>query len=83
MILDRLTPTVKFEIKAPRWKDRTVLLAKYKVGTHNCIVFTEAKNMQGEYYVSGAETVKYPINSNGKLDCYCVPVNALERLERK
>ena len=82
MILKKDTPANKFEIRNPRWKDRTVLLAKYKVGMHNEVIFTHAKSMPGSYYISGSEAKNYPINSNGKIDCYAIPMNALERLER-
>lgn len=82
MRLSRLQPAQLFKIKQPRWRDRTVLIAKYKVGTHNEIVFTEAKSMPGSYYISGLEAATYPINNNGKLDCYVIPIDDLEPLER-
>ncbi len=71
-----------FEIWQPRWKDRTVLLAKYKAGLHNEIIFTKAPSMPGSYYISGSDIAKCPVQSNGKLDCYVVDLNKLEQLER-
>lgn len=82
MLLGKLTPAQMFDIKQPRWKDKTVLLAKHKVGTHNSIVFSETKSMPGTYYVSGEETRRHPVQSNGSIDCYAVPLSILEPLER-
>lgn len=83
MILDRTTPASKIEIWQPRWKDRVVLIAKYKVGTHNIITFTKAKSLPGEWYISGAEAATWPVESNGKLQCYAVPLDELQPLERR
>lgn len=64
------------EIWAPRWKDRTVLVAKYKVQEQNRIIFTRAKNLIGkEFFMSGREMAKYPVTTNGKTDCYEVPLD--------
>ena len=60
-----------------------MLLAKYKIGVHNCVRFTETKSMPGDYYIAGEEAKKHPINTNGKLDFYAVPLNKLEKLERE
>lgn len=82
MQINRLTPVNKMEIIQPRWKDRVVMLACYKVGTHNEIVFTKTPSMPGSYYVSGKVAMSYPKQTNGKLMCYAVPLDALEPLER-
>ena len=82
MLITKLTPCNRVEIWQPRWKDRTVMAAKYKVGTHNEIVFTKAPTMKGSYYISGKAITKYPLQTNGKLLCYCVPLDDLELLER-
>lgn len=83
MKLSRLTPCNKIEIWQPRWKDRTVLIAKYKVGTHNEIIFTKTKSMPGSYYLSGKVIQACPTTFNGKLECYAVPMDKLELLERE
>lgn len=83
MILDHLTPAQQFDIKQPRWKDRVVLLAAHKVGTHNRIVFTESPTLAGEYYISGRDVHMCPLESNGKIDCYAVKLSYLEPLERQ
>ena len=82
MVVDRLTSMQRIEIWQPRWKDRVVMIAKYKVGTHNCIVFTKTKSLQGEFYLSGEEIRKHPLDTNGKLECYAVPMDKMEKLER-
>jgi len=83
MILSRTTACNVLDIWAPRWKDRTVMLAKYKIGTHNVVKFSKAKNLTGEYYISGEKVRKFPVEDNGKLACYCVPIDELEPLERE
>lgn len=82
MILSRTMPCQKIDIWQPRWKDRTVMIAQYKVGTHNEITFSKTKSMPYTYYISGEEVRKHPLQPNGKLMCYCVPLNKLEVLER-
>lgn len=83
MILNRLFPCQKIEIWQPRYKDNKVLLAKYKVGTHNSVTFTKAKHLMGqEFYISGEKVKTFPIDNNGKIECYAVDMNELEPLER-
>lgn len=83
MILDKWTQCSYFEIWRPRYHGvKTVMLADYKVGTHNKIVFTKAKDMgTSPYYISGARAKKFKKETNGKIDCYAVPVSELEPLE--
>lgn len=83
MKLSRTTPCQVIEIWQPRWKDRVVLIAKYKVGTHNEIVFTKTPSLEGSFYISGVNASKYPIETNGKLACYAIPLDDLEKLERE
>lgn len=82
MVLSRLTPCQKIEIWQPRWKDRKVLIATYKVGTHNEIVFTKTPSMPDTYYVSGEDIRACTKASNTKIECYEVPLSKLEILER-
>lgn len=77
MLLPRLTPAQTIEIWSPRYNDRTVMIAAYKVGTHNIITFTKAKSMPGQYYLSGETIRKYPQETNGKLMCHAVPLDEL------
>jgi hypothetical protein len=82
MVVDKFTPLNYFEIWEPRWYDRKVMLAAHKVGTHNKIKFTKAKSLGEEpYYVSGATVKQHPKETNGKIQCYAVPLADLEPLE--
>lgn len=82
MKLSRLTPVQKIEIWSPRYKDRVILIAKHKVGTHNQITFTKAKHLPDTYYLSGETIRNSPLDTNGKIPCYAVPESELEILER-
>jgi len=83
MLLSRTTPCQTIDIWQPRWKDRVVMIAKYKVGQHNEIHFSKTPSMKGAYYLSGEKAKDYPVETNGKVDCYAVPLNELELLERE
>lgn len=85
MKLGRLTPAKKIDIWQPRWKDKVILIAKFKVGTHNCITFSKTKteSLQGEWYLSGETIKSYPLETNGTIPCYAVPIDMLEPLERE
>ena len=70
------------EIWSPRFHDRKVLIAKYKVCFgENHIIFTKAKNLKGmKFKMDGAEISKYPVETNGTIDCYVVDLDKLERI---
>jgi hypothetical protein len=60
----------------PRWHDRKVLIAIYKVKSGiNIIKFTKCKSIPGKFYLTDLEIKKYPIESNGSIDCYAVPLD--------
>lgn len=80
--LSRLTVCSTIEIWQPRWKDRKVLIAKFKVADHNLITFTKTKSYPDTYYLSGKDIQQYPITSNGRIECYEVPLKELKLLER-
>ena len=65
------------EIWQPRWHDRKVLIAKYKVNEgKNRIKFTKAKRLMGKTFeLEGGEIKSYPLETNGKIDCYAVPLD--------
>ncbi len=69
------------EIRQPRWHDRRVLIAKFRVKEHNEIHFTQAPTLEGKFYLSGETIKKYPLVSNGKIACYAVHLDELEALE--
>lgn len=82
MLLDKKTQFHAFEIWAPRWKDRKVLLAAHRVGTHNKVIFTKTKSLGDEpYYINGKTVKKYPKQLNGAIWVYCVPLDKFEPLE--
>lgn len=69
------------EIWQPRYHDKTVLIAKHKVGMHNMVIFTMDKTLSGAYYLPYETIKKYPLESNGKIPCYVVPLSELEPYE--
>ncbi len=82
MTLSKDTSCQLFQINQPRWHDKTVLLAKYRVGQHNEVIFRYARNYPDSYYLSGEEIKQHPIETNGTIECYAIPLNKLELLER-
>jgi hypothetical protein len=75
----------RIEIWSPRYHDAldngnyVVLLAKYKIAAHNIVWFSKAKHLAGkEYYMAGNKIQEYPIESNGKISCYVVPLPDME-----
>ena len=64
----------------PRWHDRVVLIAKYKVRDgDNGITFTKAPSLKGKIFkMSGADIRKCPLDTNGKIPCYAVPLDDLQ-----
>lgn len=67
----------QIKIWSPRWHDRKVLIAKYKVQSMNEIVFTKGTLKDKRYSLSGAEIVRHPIESNGTISCYAVPLEVV------
>jgi hypothetical protein len=87
MLLSRMTPCQEIRIKAPRWKQRVVGVASFRVGHHNKIII-EAKGKDGKPYYpeplygSGEMIQKQEVQvlpSGVKL--YLVPISSLEPLE--
>lgn len=75
--MDRLT------IWQPRYKDNTVLLAKYKVPNDDFeIVFTKANHLKNKVFKANGRFIKdnFPIESNGKIDCFAVPFDYLDNV---
>lgn len=67
----------------PRYKDNTVLLAKYKVPDEDFkIVFTRANHLAKQVFKANGRYIKdnFPIESNGKIDCYVVPLSFLDNI---
>jgi len=72
----------RIEIWQPRYKDNTVLLAKYKiVDGENEIIFTKAKHLADMVFSINSNDIKQcSIANNGKIDCYVVPMDKLTRI---
>ena len=67
------------EIWEPRWRDRKVLIACHKISTgRNLIRFTKAKSLPYIYEVDGKEVMSCPVETNGRIDCYSVPLAFLK-----
>lgn len=89
MKLPKLTPVNLIEIKRPRWKQRTVGIASFRVGTHNQIeILATGKDGTRYYpnslYMSGEDIIKHEtqdLDSGVKL--YLVPISELVTLERE
>lgn len=82
MKLPKFAITKDHKIWQPRWRDRCVLIAKYKVGKHNVIVFTNAPSLKGEWYASRETIEKYKTEEmqtkNGStITVYPVPLDEL------
>lgn len=82
MLLSRTTPAQVIDVWQPRWRDKVVLIASWKVGTHNEITFSRTKSMPETYYLSGETIRACPMDTNGSVGCYAVPMDKLEILER-
>lgn len=73
------------EIWTPRYHDKVVLIAKYKVCSgSNTIKFTKAKHLLGHLFqISGDEIRKCKLETNGSIPCYAVPMDRLEDVSEK
>lgn len=81
----------RLEIWQPRFKDRTVLVAKHKVVAgvpYHDIVFTKTIRKDGTnmypyiYRIRTVDLTQYPLNSNGKVPCYVVPLGDFMVVEK-
>lgn len=92
MIINQPHLTTKLEIWAPRYSDaytdtseKVALLAQYKVqqATPVLIVeFTKAKHLLGQRYaITRQKAMTFPVDSNGTIACYAVPMSAFENWE--
>lgn len=85
MKLGRLEPFTYFEIFQPRWHDKVVLLKASKVKdaktTYLKIKFTKAPSMEGDWVISKAKALTFPLTTNGTAQMRAVPLNELSVLE--
>ena len=89
MKLSRTTPCSLIKIKSPRWKQRVIGIASFRIRQHNAIQI-EARDKDGfkyypeTYYMSGSKIMTYKtqeLPSGVKL--YLVPIKDLEVLEHE
>jgi len=69
----------------PRWHDRVVLIAKYKVSSgENKIKFTKAATLRDKIFTMSGEDIRsYPLETNGKIPCYAVPLDDLQEAKNE
>jgi hypothetical protein len=65
-----------------------VLISKYKVyhavGGIIIIEFTKAKSLEGQRFaIRVSDAMKYPTETNGKIDCFVIPLTDLENWESR
>lgn len=69
------------DIIEPRWHDRTVLVAKYKVKRGRNLIKIMGGAAKGVYETSQIALASYPVESNGVIACYAIPLDKLERIK--
>lgn len=68
------------EIWRPRYHDNVALIAKRKVRAGwNYIRFTKDPKLKATYRITGEAVRKCPLETNGRIPCYAVPMEALEQ----
>lgn len=87
MKLKKGTVCQAIDIRAPRWKQRIVGIASFRVGTHNAITIS-AKGKDGKryypgtFYASGDTIRACPTQTlPSGITLYLVPISKLEQLE--
>ena len=66
------------EIWQPRWKDRVVLVATYKVKPgKNLVRFTKTPSLPDVYSFEGDAAKKCPRVTNGRIECFAIPLSML------
>lgn len=84
MELGKYEQLTYFEIYQPRWHDKKVLLKASKVKDAKTvwlkIKFTKAPTLEGDWVISKAKAKSFPLESNGTIPCYAVPLSELKLL---
>jgi hypothetical protein len=92
MIISKPHFCTKLDIWFPRYSDaytdtneRVALLAQYKIAQSSPVIivtFTKAKHLAGQRFcVRKSDVLRCPIDSNGKIPCYAVPMSMFESWE--
>jgi hypothetical protein len=92
-IIHKPQTCTRLDVWTPRYHDKkdgkagewVALLAQYKVSSASPIIivdFTKAKHLKGQRYaIKRSDVVSYPLDSNGKIPCYAVPMSAFDTWE--
>lgn len=89
MKISRKTSCNVLTIKQPRWKDRVVLLAAWKVGEHNEILIEQRRKSDdvpyfpNPMYMEGEIIKSFPLEKQYHGEFYAVPLQYLQVLERE
>lgn len=86
MLVPKYDHVKTITIWSPRYSTGHVLIAKHHISAqvpHYKIIFTKAKSLPGEYYLSYHTIVKSKRDSNGSVPCYAVKLEHLEDFERE
>lgn len=67
-------------ILEPRYHDRKVLIATYKVEPMMNLINIVKGAYKGFYRAPGKDIKSCTVDDNGKISCYAVPIEKLERL---
>lgn len=82
MIIAKPWFCTKLKIFHPRYHDNVVLIAQYKMLHASPVViieFVRSKSLKGQRFCATRETILHcPLESNGKIACYAVPMDKLE-----
>lgn len=74
------------ELWQPRYHDKVMLIAKWRIRSHNIIKVTKSNAYNGEYYVSGEVAAKCPIEkvkdkTGTERLFYVIPIDLVEPYE--
>lgn len=75
------------DIMAPRWHDRKILVADWKLGVMNKIVVQD-KRLPLPLYISGKEAMQYPLEAKktrtgSTFKVRAIPIDAFRTVEEK
>lgn len=65
------------EIAEPRYHDMVALVGAFKVKDPNelyTVTFTKGFYKGRKYQMRGKKIIEYPLQTNGTIDCYAVPL---------
>lgn len=60
MEIFNMNDTAQFTLRTPGWK-KTISLLDYRIKEHNEIIFTDAPDKEGTWYIDGDTARTYPL----------------------